>query len=66
MKIARKQKRKYAQADQRATSLASRFHFSKSKSFLRVLVWRSEATPLVYDKHTSHCHTFQKSLLPIN
>ena len=29
-------KRKYAQADQRATSLASRFYFSKSKSYLDV------------------------------
>ena len=32
MKIARRQKAKVCQADQRATSLASRFHFSKSKS----------------------------------
>ena len=33
------------------------FIFSKLKSFLRVLVWRSEATPLVYDKHTPNCHS---------
>ena len=29
----------------------------------RVLVWRSESTPLVYDKHTPRCHVFKKRII---
>ena len=34
----------------------------------RVLVWRSEATPLVYDKHTPQCqtHKFSRSRYKLN
>ena len=56
----RAKKRKISQAVQRETPLRSRFPFSPSVLLRHVLVWRSEATPLVYDKHMPRCH-FTKS-----
>ena len=48
----RAKKRRISQAVQRETPLRSRFPFRLILLWRRVLVWRSEATPLVYDKHT--------------
>lgn len=45
------------------------FILASQRVFLRVLVWRSEATPLVYAKHTPWCQTVKISefiiVLPI-
>jgi len=45
----------------RANPILFRFVFVAHVSFIkfcfrRVLVWWSEATPLVYNKHTPNCH----------
>ena len=53
-----RKKRKISQAVQRETPLRSRFSFSLSVLLRRVLVWRSEATPLVIDKHTPICQKY--------
>ena len=51
-------------AVQRASPLSLAFPYCDLLELCRrVLVWRSAATPLVYDKHTPWCHRVNTSIM---